>query len=791
MGKFQYFALISPMASDQLLKTPNLQSILMFFISLLGFAPFSANSQYTLLFGFEKKFDVIVYNIENQILSNPWAGGLNACQFGEIDLDYDGINDLVIFDRNGNRVLTYKNQAVAGEISYIFAPELSLKLPELDDWVIFADYNSDGLNDIFAYSAGFAGIKVYKNTGNPQEPFKLVVYPFLTSYQGLGYVNILVTYADYPAIIDIDNDGDLDLLTFWGLGSFVELHLNESMEKYGVPDSLVFRKTETCWGQFAESDESNTIYLDTCFGETEKPFAGKGNEWKGGDPKHTGSTFLVFDSNGDGLNDLLLGDVDYKSPALLINGGTPDEAIITAYSFDFPAYDVPIDLWSFPVMNYLDLNNDGKKDLVASVFDPSLVKSENINNIWFYQNNGTTNAPVFELKNKALFQDEMLDFGAGTYPVLFDYNLDGLMDVVVGNFGYLDSAYYGIGGNLYCNYRSQLALLENTGTFAQPVFNLITNNYLDLASYFPQDETLFAAVPAFGDLDGDGDADLLLGRSEGTLMAFENIAQPGQIADFVLSDNHFQNIDAGDFSFPQLFDLNDDGLNDLIIGKRNGTISFYQNTGSQTNPVFSLVNDSLGKVNVRDPNLSVYGYCRPHFFRDENQKIHLFAGSEFGGIFYYTEIENNLDGAFKLVMKNYLWINEGLQTAVTTGNLNGDAFPDMIVGNYSGGLGFFKGSSPPPAGFGEIIRNVAGITISPNPVKDVFQIKLDKTYLSGLSSLRIFNLTGRIVFEEKLFSESEKSINISSLENGLYLLQILTSSSGFSSQSKTFKIIKH
>ncbi len=38
--------------------------------------------------------------------------------------------------------------------------------------------------------------------------------------------------------------------------------------------------------------------------------------------RHTGSTFLIFDENDDGLPDLLLGDVDYPAPALLINSGT-------------------------------------------------------------------------------------------------------------------------------------------------------------------------------------------------------------------------------------------------------------------------------------------------------------------------------------------------------------------------------------------------------------------------------------------------------------------------------------
>ena len=38
--------------------------------------------------------------IENSdTLNNPWAGGLNFCQFSEIDLNLDGEKDLMIFDK--------------------------------------------------------------------------------------------------------------------------------------------------------------------------------------------------------------------------------------------------------------------------------------------------------------------------------------------------------------------------------------------------------------------------------------------------------------------------------------------------------------------------------------------------------------------------------------------------------------------------------------------------------------------------------------------------------------------
>jgi hypothetical protein len=755
-------------------------------------------SQYDLPFGFEKRFDIPAYDSVGNALQFPWTGGLYAVQFGEIDLDDDGIRDLVIFDRYGNRTLTWKNQGIPNQIGYQFAPELGAKLPRFDDWVIFADYDMDGLNDIFTYSKGFAGIKVYRNNGPAaKEQFELVVSPYLTSFQGNGYVNILVTYVDYPAIVDIDGDGDLDILTFWGLGSFVEMHTNESMELYGVPDSLIFRKTDNCWGQFAESEESNLLYLDTCFTfpkasedkfellNTNKLPLNSTDEYR-----HTGSTFLLFDQTGNGVFDLLLGDVDYAAPALLINSGTNRDAYMESFTFTFPAYDTPIDLLSFPVMSMIDLNNSGRKDLIVSVFDPSLVKSKNIDNVWFYENVSEMDVPDFRLRTKSFLQDEMFDFGAGTTPVFFDYNGNGLEDLLVGNFGYLDSCYYGLGLNLNCYYRGQLALLENVGSNTDPAYQLVDKNFADLPGYFEKGSRPYAIAPALADLDGDGDMDLLIGSAWGNLLFFENVAPVGAPADFMLADENYQNISVGSFSAPQLFDLTGNGLHDLIIGKRNGTISFYENTGNASNPVFTHLTDSLGGVDVRNPNLSIYGYAIPHFFKDNLGTIHLFVGSEFGEIYYYQHIEGNLDEDFELVMKNYLWIDEGLRSAVAVGNLNQDNYPDMIIGNYSGGLLFFMGAEAPPAGTFETEQSQVDIQVYPNPANDYLQIVLKPSSSIFFEKISIFDFSGKRILTLKPMDKNSHLLDISNLPDGIYILNIELKQPNHYISNHGFKILK-
>jgi hypothetical protein len=423
--------------------------------------------------------------------------------------------------------------------------------------------------------------------------------------------------------------------------------------------------------------------------------------------------------------------------------------------------------------------------MIVSSFDPSLVKSKNHNNIWLYHNNGATDNPDFERTNTAFLQEEMLDFGAGAVPVFFDHNQDGLMDIVVGNFGYLDSSYYGIGQNLYCNYRAQLALLENTGSISQPAFKLITRNYAGLPETLIQNKKPFAAVPAFADLDGDNDQDMLVGNSEGNLLYYENTAAAGQAANFVISNRNYQNIDVGYYSAPQLFDLDKDGLMDLIIGKRNGTMSWYKNTGTNSDAVFTLITDSLGAVDVRNPNLSIFGYCIPHFYRDNNGTTHLFAGSEFGEIYYYNTIDNHLDGSFTLVMKNYLWIDEGLRSAVAIDDLDGDEYPDMLVGNYSGGLNYYKGGTPPPAGISANARYTSNIHIFPNPANDFITIVLPPDAGMTSTNLRILDFLGK---EKKVIFDQTNRIYVGDLPEGIYLLQIeLDTPDG--KQNAGFKII--
>jgi len=431
-------------------------------------------------------------------LKFPWAGGMNSMQFGSIDINMDGINDIVALDRDGvfnvisdqyegNRVSCFINNGGEGEINYIFAPQFSSLFPQLYNWAVFVDYNADGLTDIFTYSPGWGGIKVYKNISSTNLKFQLVIDPFLTSFQGGGYTNIFVTYADYPGISDIDNDGDMDILTFNPLGTFVDLHKNLSMETYGIPDSLLFERTETCWGYFAESEESNKLYLDSC--RNSVPI-----NYQTDNERHTGSTFCVLDLDGDDVSDILLGDIDYPSLIALHNSGTTEEAIIDTYDTVFPGLSQKAYVFSMPVAAHFDVNNDGKKDLIVSAFDPSISKSQNKNSVYLYLNTSQNNIPEFSLQTKSFLQNEMLDFGSQANICIIDIDNDNLEDLIIGNYGYYQSSYYDDAMFLHSIYRSRIDLYKNTGTAINPVFQLWKK---DIGKFWEANK-IVNAEPEFG-----------------------------------------------------------------------------------------------------------------------------------------------------------------------------------------------------------------------------------------------------------------------------------------------------
>ena len=723
----------------------------------------------------EPLLQVTVNNAAGKPYSMPWAGGLNSCQFGSLDLDMDGKKDLVIFDRHGYRILPFLNKGAAGEIKFEYAPQYAAAFPKMEHWMQLVDYDNDGKEDIFTYRYP-SGIKVYHNTSTSKLSFDPQPSPVLRSLYGTVSAQIPATNVVYPAIADMDGDGDLDILVPNVLGGYVEMHKNMSKEKYGNASALEYELSTECWGRFGVSAESNQIILNKC------PLTTKatGEGTPASEPKHNGATFLALDINNDGKKDILLGDVDYPDIALLVNTGTLARAEITARDSTFPKGANPIHLMEFPVCALYDVNNDGLKDLLVSSFDPNIRKSANQNSVWLYLNKGTSSVPDYQLETKNFLQSEMVDLGSGAYPVLVDLDGDGLTDLLVGNWGNWKGCVRDQWGNLNCEFIASIAWFKNTGTQTIPAFTLMNEDVAGLSSL-----KLTSLIPTVGDIDGDGKPDVLVGKDDGTLLLLKNRALTGNPPDFYLAENNYGNLHIGTECAPQLFDADKDGLIDLFCGKANGQISWFKNTGTLTNPQFTPVTDSVGRVNVSDQQLYL-GNSIPHFTRDTQGNTRLYCGSGLGDIHSYGPIEGNWNGTFPTMDSPFGDLKFGMRTAIASADLDHDGILDFIVGNFAGGLTYLKGSAKPvgiPAH-----PEATGFSVFPNPVKDELTIRSDRPIINGSVPVmaHLSDLTGRQLISIRL-TGNQTQMSTATLAPGCYVLRIITT---LERPVKVFKVLK-
>jgi len=463
---------------------------------------------------FFQRYDGYQVNVNSNPLVYPWAGGLNFIQASNIDLNLDGINDMVLFDRSGNKLKTFIRNASTSNVNYTYAPQYQNKFPEMEEWVLLHDYNCDGKADIFTFSnhSGAFGIRVYKNISSTVGGLQFTLAKNLIQskyYPNQNPIGLYVSRVDIPALADIDNDGDTDIVTFVIGGGFLEYHKNKSKELYGTCDSLVFEVKNHCWGYASENPFNNQFKLyDICSSNVSNPEMQKyeGNTKEA--QRDPGSCSLCIDIDGDGDKDYIAGDIGFKNLTMLTNGGTTTSSSFVNVDYAFPSNNsstLPVNLSIFPCGYYVDVNNDGKKDLLVSP-NYTLI-AENATSMVYYENSGANNFPVFTYKQNNLFQDNMIEVGEGAYPALFDYDNDGLKDLFIGNYGYYATPVYS----------NKIAYFKNSGTATVPKFDLITNDFNNMSNLGYAN-----MIPTFGDLDGDGDGDMIIGEQNGYLHYFKN-----------------------------------------------------------------------------------------------------------------------------------------------------------------------------------------------------------------------------------------------------------------------------
>ncbi len=738
---------------------------------LFVFCLFIVANEVKAQFSFERNRYLEV-RMGGQPMRMPWAGGINYGQFSEIDMDFDGRTDLFVFDRSDNQIRIFLSKSDGTGEYYVEAPEYRFSFPEDVRYrAALVDYNQDGLPDIFTY--GIGGIKVYKNTGDAMgghqwELFKSLLYSEYPGANG-GTGNLYVSSSDIPAIVDVDGDGDTDILTFHIGGERMEYHKNMSMENYGIPDSLEFVVMNECWGNFREDENTNSIILNSNLfpcgsggSNVDNPELSEGGSTtlliEEKNSRHAGSTILALDMNNSGVMDLIIGDISFPNLVMLANGGTSvnTNSPIVSVDYNFPSNSTPSSLSLFPAGFFVDGDHDGVKDLIVA--PNAKIVSENQKSVWRYRNIGTNNNPTFVFQERDFLQKEMIEAGSGSIPVVLDVNGDGLKDLIVANFFNYKPTIDKESGFMY---------FQNTGSMAAPVLTYVDSDKFGIKSL----GIGLRAIPTFGDLDGDGDLDMLVGEESGKVHLFINEAGAGNPISFStpvynIQDNTGTVISAGSYSAPTLVDLDRDGLLDLVIGTKNGTLLYYKNTGSSAAFQFTLKNDMLGNIDVAPS--SPDGYAVPHFL-DHEGEWHLFLGGRSGRLDYYTGIEGNLTPGFDFGFSSigYASIDMEGYSAFAISDMDNDGNYDLFAGGDLGGVDLFESDPNSSVGFEPVEIPQDKIAVYPNPFTEEFIVE----GASKGSLLRIYNTQGVIVYEQKITTEKEV-VGLQLVSKGMYFIEV-------------------
>lgn len=742
-----------------------MRSYQLFFATILGMLAFKTQAQQVY---FKHRTNIPV-TINNQLLPHAWAGGLNSPQFHRIRLNNDTIEDLIVFDRTSNtKPQTYLAVQNGTGFTWKYSPEYEAFLPPLRFWIGIADFNNDGREDIFTYN--IFGMEIYKNTTSPGQfpSFQLAFAPLEFQLSGGVITNLPFNPQDLPGLVDVDNDNDLDVLVFdFFAGGTLIWYKNLRSDLNLHNDTMRMVEGDYCWGDFFEDDTCMTFtYNYNC--PLRPAGTGPATGAKGARTMHAGSTVSLYDYDGDGDRDLFMGDIGCNELYFLRNIGTPTNAIVAPTPPTFPPNTLPANFPIYPAAFFEDFDFDGKTDMMVAPNTPN-DEANKVNfqfSSWFYKNIHPGNGSTFQFVKSNFLQDGMIDLGQFARPALEDIDKDGDLDLLVGNDGRLISA---------GNYRGSLSLFTNTGTATNPSFTLTNSDYLGLSS-----QGRIRIQPIFVDYNNDGKRDLIVtsfstGSNQGQVRLYTNTASNANFPyQFNSTNSQLLTIPCASGDMHHFHDLDNDGDQDVLIGKSSGRLFYLQNN----NGAFTTVTSTFMGL-----DLATFDRDLAPFVTDINNDSlqDLVFSTSRGIVMVIDHVKQNLADSlprYEVQLFNTLSgltnpMNNGSNNCIAIGDLNGDGAKDIVVGTFAGGLHYLENTNGVlSAPLTEIEQRNPVVSLWPNPSPGRFNFKSED---SGW--LQAFTVDGRSIGDELRINAGQETLIDHQLAPGIYMIRFLADNS--------------
>jgi flagellar hook assembly protein FlgD len=436
------------------------------------------------------------------------VGGFSTPAFA--DLDHDEDMDLLLGEPYG-RISFYRNDGnrnapVWTPTGFISdADSNTIDIGSYSD-PAFIDMDNDGDLDMLS-GESFGQIYFYRNDGSSNTP--------LWVYQGLltdSNGNTIDSGSNSsPVFTDIDNDGNIDLFLGQSGGRIV------FYRNTGGVDAPIWNLVTNIYNYIEVSSYATPALADT---------------------DNDGDVDLYVGDYQDGLLHFWRNDGDAGSPSWRTPG-----LLVTADN------DEPIDIGLFSSPAFADLDHDGDFDLFIG---------EHSGRIHFYRNDGDSSTPAWTAQGFLMYPDSsLIDIGGNSHPVFVDIDDDGDFDLFVGE-------YYG-----------KILFIRNDGDISLPIWAYV--GPIENSEGNPL-SVPYRSRPTFADMDHDGDYDLLIGCNNGKTYYYRNDGDE-HTPIWTRALSNYDDLYLNGSTAPAFVDIDNDRDSDAIIGNGVGDIYLYRTSG--------------------------------------------------------------------------------------------------------------------------------------------------------------------------------------------------------------------
>lgn len=560
-----------------------------------------------------------VRNAEGTVLSNPFFGGFNTPRPQFVDIDGDGDEDLFVQEKS-DQIVFFEHVTKGGTSRLVWRTDDYQDL-DVGEWFRFADLDQDGVPDLLAEET-YSHLRAYRNTGTATDPsFEL----FVDTMRTPAGEPIFSDRQNIPNVTDIDCDGQLDL--FLGRLDGTITRYEAAGDSAGMP-------------QFAHvTDEFEGIEIVN-------------KQMKG--VKHGANTLTFADVDDDGDQDLFWGDFFEPGLLLIENTGSCGSPSLSGAPEPFPSSN-PLETSGYNAPALTDWTGNGQFDLFVGVLGGSSDANASLaDNFYFYEHTGDR----YRLRSRQFVGG--VDMGSESAAAVGDLDGDGTSDVLVAN------------------------KIEPTEGATSRVYRLSRRSDADSLTYQVDGHldlpSAYQYAPALGDLTGNGAADLLLGTwRKGGVAYYRNDGN----GTFSRVDELIVERSGGRHLTPALGDLTGNGRLDLVLGAADGSLHFYRNTGSASDPSFEQVPDVLDGVSVGSRSAPALhdidgdGTLDLVVGTEETLVVLRNEGTPGTPSFPSSPTPVSLDGVPQLAHP-------------AVGDLNEDGRAELVMGNERGGLVLFR-----------------------------------------------------------------------------------------------------